>query len=54
MNGLSRLVTMAVTWILPRGLDTVTFSPLSIPSSRASSWLISAKWEWYSSASMGR
>src|SRR5262245_51348592 len=29
-NGLRRFVTMAFTWILPRGLSTVTMSPLSI------------------------
>src|SRR5713101_9440047 len=54
MNGLSRCVTMALATILPRGVDTVTLSPLAMPSSLASSWLISAKWDSKSSASMGR
>src|SRR5467141_3132036 len=54
VKGLIRLVTIAVTCTLPRGLATVTFSPFWIPSSLASSWLISAKCEWCSSASMGR
>src|SRR5207245_10875264 len=54
VNGLMRFVTMAVTCTLPRGLSTVTFSPFSIFSSLASSWLISAKCEWCSSASIGR
>src|SRR6185369_6216494 len=53
LNGLSRFVTMALATILPRGEDTVTLSPLAMPSSLASSRLISAKCDSKSSASMG-
>src|SRR5438046_6836342 len=54
MNGLSRCVTMALATIFPRGVDTVTLSPLAMPSSLASSWLISVKCDSKSSASIGR
>src|SRR6266699_3006685 len=54
MNGLSRCVTMALATIFPRGVDTVTLSPLAMASSLASSWLISVKCDSKSSASMGR
>src|SRR5258706_12106 len=52
MNGLNRFVTIARTWILPRGVETVTISPLAMLSSFASSWLISVKCERSSSASI--
>src|SRR6266545_3902477 len=54
LKGLSRFVTIAFTTIFPRGVDTVTLSPLEMPSSFASSRLISAKWDSNSSASIGR
>ena len=40
-KGLRRWVIIALAWIFPRGVDTVTRSPLASPSSPASSWLIS-------------
>ena len=36
VKGLSRLVTIAVTWTFPRGLEIVIFSPLSMLSSPSS------------------
>ena len=54
VNGLRRFVTIAFTWILPRGVETVTMSPFCRPISPASSWLPSAKCDSNSSASIGR
>ena len=53
-KGLRRWVTMALATIFPRGVDIVTLSPLAMPISFASSWLISAKCDSNISASIGR